>query len=61
MKTQRKLNRLENTYGEILSDILLSNHYTETRLNRANSKNYEKIDKIRKSAIKKFMEHFPEE
>ena len=59
--TQTKLDRLQNTYGELLSDILLANHYTEKRLERSGMRNYTKVDKVRKLAINGFMNFLPEE
>ena len=58
---ENQLDRLENTYGELLSDILLSNHHTEKRLDRGSTRNYEKVDKARKIAINEFMRFFPDE
>ena len=57
-KIRRRLDEFQQTYGELLSDITLSNEITEARLRRAGLKNYVKIDTIRKDAIKHMMKKF---
>ena len=57
-KIRRRLDKFQQTYGELLSDITLSNEITEARLRRAGLKNYQKIDTIRKDAIKQMMKKF---
>ena len=57
-KIQKRLDKYQQTYGELLSDIVLSNDITEARLRRAGLKKYTEIDQIRKDAVKYFMKHF---
>ena len=57
----QKLNRCQNVYEELLSDIILSNHTTETIIKRGTQRNYEKVDRIRKQAVTEIMQLFPTE
>ena len=44
-----------------MSDILLANYHTERRLMRGEQQNMQKVDRIRKKAIVKMMQYFPDE
>ena len=52
------MNEYMQTYGELLSDIVLGNAITKARLHRAGIKKYTEIDSIRKDAVKIMMKKF---
>jgi len=58
---RKRMDKQDGTYGELLSDIILANLTTEMRILRSGVKNLDRVDRIRKKAIRKIMLYFPDE